>query len=443
MLLRPFLTQLDSRAAIKGSRDPLGVQSIWTRLGRHVVGNLSTVSNSVRDFTVLLVGCYLVEAVAEAGGTEGDVATFLKWEQLAAYSRAEVNEDFRFRGKERTALRLREEGRLRLAADSGAQILGNQKIYGLWGLYTVPARSSGLLEGDPLRLTPAARDVVERSLVPFLAPDGARTTKSLVDRLRAKESFLDRGRGADQGLMKAVAELLKVVRPLERSLYRDHLLHGGPADANPNRGTQGRQRLFAELLSETFHEQDWSLTPEVIATLAHRAKARGTEVGEQLAHRLERIRTAELLLAPAVDMFDYVLSCDDQSRTQIAEDIAHHWGRVFRETIDLANIEALEPELRSPDADSGARWVALARALHDANYEEAIDLVLAQNAAVMQARSAAAPWAQMRDGKLHVRFRDQQSVHLPGAEAIPRLWHHAYFIESLRSIAYALRETNG
>jgi len=33
MLTMPFLTELDSRAAIKGSRDPLGIQQIWTGLG--------------------------------------------------------------------------------------------------------------------------------------------------------------------------------------------------------------------------------------------------------------------------------------------------------------------------------------------------------------------------------------------------------------------------
>jgi hypothetical protein len=61
MQMLPFLTQLDSRAAIKGLRGPVGVQTIWTRLGRQVVGNLTTVSNSVRDFTVLLLGYYFAE----------------------------------------------------------------------------------------------------------------------------------------------------------------------------------------------------------------------------------------------------------------------------------------------------------------------------------------------------------------------------------------------
>ena len=79
MLTQPFLTDLDSRAAVKGSRDPLGVQAIWTRLGRHVVGNLTTVSTSLRDFTTLLLGYHFAERVAEEGGTEGDLATF-HWE---------------------------------------------------------------------------------------------------------------------------------------------------------------------------------------------------------------------------------------------------------------------------------------------------------------------------------------------------------------------------
>jgi hypothetical protein len=55
ILTVPFLTDLDTQAAIKGSRDPLGLQTIWTRLGRHVVDNVTTVSTSVRDFTTLVL----------------------------------------------------------------------------------------------------------------------------------------------------------------------------------------------------------------------------------------------------------------------------------------------------------------------------------------------------------------------------------------------------
>jgi hypothetical protein len=52
----PFLTDIASRAAIKGSRDPLGEQPIWALIGRHVVGGLTTSTTSVRDFVVLLLG---------------------------------------------------------------------------------------------------------------------------------------------------------------------------------------------------------------------------------------------------------------------------------------------------------------------------------------------------------------------------------------------------
>lgn len=63
----PFLTDIDSRAAIKGSRDRLGAQAIWTPLGWHVVGGLTTNAMSVRDFVVLLLGYWLIEKLDEAG----------------------------------------------------------------------------------------------------------------------------------------------------------------------------------------------------------------------------------------------------------------------------------------------------------------------------------------------------------------------------------------
>lgn len=133
MLRTPFLTDLDSRAAVKGSRDPLGIQQIWTRLGRTVVGNLTTVSNSVRDFTTLLVGYYFTEQLSRELGVGSDLSVFLKWEQLAAYSRAHVNGDYSFRGTEKVRKNLSEDSRVVLSDDRAHQILGNQKIYGLWG----------------------------------------------------------------------------------------------------------------------------------------------------------------------------------------------------------------------------------------------------------------------------------------------------------------------
>ncbi|MFW5916048.1 MAG: hypothetical protein ACOCTM_01105, partial [Bacteroidota bacterium] len=48
-----YFTALDPNFRIKGSRDPLGFQSIWSAKGRKVVAYLSTVSQNLRDFMIL------------------------------------------------------------------------------------------------------------------------------------------------------------------------------------------------------------------------------------------------------------------------------------------------------------------------------------------------------------------------------------------------------
>ena len=103
------------------------------------MGNLSTVSNSVRDFTIAMLGYHFAEQVAEKVGPGKDLETFLKWEQLAGYARASVNNEKGFRGTERVWRNL-EEGMVTLSAETRHQILSSQKLYGLWGLYSVPYR---------------------------------------------------------------------------------------------------------------------------------------------------------------------------------------------------------------------------------------------------------------------------------------------------------------
>ena len=97
----PFLTVIDSRAAIKGSRDPLGAQAIWTLLGRHVAGGLTTNTTSVRDFVVLLLGYRFIEKPDEAGSREETLLVFIRWARLASYARLQT-ENPRVRRMKRT-----------------------------------------------------------------------------------------------------------------------------------------------------------------------------------------------------------------------------------------------------------------------------------------------------------------------------------------------------
>ena len=85
--LAPFLTQSDSRAAVRGSRDPLGLVPIWSAYGRRVVGNLTTASTSLRGFTTLLLGYYCADRILEKETDQTPLSVFLRVEQLVSYCR--------------------------------------------------------------------------------------------------------------------------------------------------------------------------------------------------------------------------------------------------------------------------------------------------------------------------------------------------------------------
>ena len=433
MLTVPFLTEIDSRAAIRGSRDPLGVQPIWSRLGRHVVGNLTTVSTSLRDFTTLLLGYHFCERVTDTGGGS-ELSTFLKWEQLCAYARVAVNgEREGLRGIERVQRNLNAGKRVQISDDPSCQILGNQKIYGLWGLYTVPARSSGLVEGAPTRLTAAAHTLVDSVYLPVLSRAGFKNGDAIVRLLHERRTEID-VQGKHRPLLLAIARILdKRVLDAERELYRDHLLHGGPCDR-----TNGLQIQLLHLLEETLDE-DWVPSPPRIAELTGFARERGGS-DERLAGRLERIRKVEQLIAPAENLFGHLLASEGQTADEAARAVRSVWGKSMPH-IDPDSLDAIRDDLRATDGspESAERWIRIARSMREGDFESATGLLFAQNRAVMKARTGSDAWAEIRDGRIHVRFKDQSTPPLPKRRELPHFWLNPYFIPSLRNMARALR----
>lgn len=424
----PFLTDLDSRAAVKGSRDPLGIQPIWTRFGRQIVGNLTTVSNSVRDFTTTLLGYWLAERNADQRGPGSELAIFLKWEQLAAYARAVVNRDFAFRGTERVRRNLA-EGRVTLSDSPTHQLLGNQKIYGLWGLYTVPARASALLESDPPRLTPLARAFVERHYLPGLAEGGGRDARRICEALSRPSVRLDID-GADAGMVGAVARTLgERLSSEERAFYGFHLLQGGPEDA-----TGGRQQQLGELLHDTLEDRTFAWSPAVISQLAKEAVRRGRD-WQAVGHHLNCIRTCESVLAPVSAVFMYLLGLDGKPLDLVSRRLRELWGKGLR-TVEAEAFVGLKGAIGDGDVSRAESWAGIAVALAAGKYERLVDLLLDQNAVVMSERGGA-PWIERRAGRLHVRFRDEQGT-LPDRAELPRLWRFSYFLDSLRSVAVQL-----
>jgi hypothetical protein len=431
MLRTPFLTDLDSRAAVKGSRDPLGIQQIWTRLGRTVVGNLTTVSNSVRDFTTLLVGYYFTEQLAKDLGVGSELSVFLKWEQLAAYSRAHVNNDYSFRGTEKVRKFLSEDSRVVLSDDRSHQILGNQKIYGLWGLYTMPARASGLVDDDPPRLTPRAIEFVEKHYIPLLEKSCGRDAKRICELLSARQSKIDVDRGHAE-VVSAVAKLLqRKLSASEKEFYRFHLLLGGPEDS-----TAGKQERLAELLAPTLNDKNFTWSLKSVAELSKTAQNRGDE-WQSLARDLYRIRTSESVLAPVSALFTYILGLDGKPIASLAERISTEWEGGLK-TVLPDEFRELRGDLGVTDSLTADRWIAVADALHAGDYEALVHRLIEQNSQVMAARGGS-PWVELDSGKLRIRFRDEQGS-LPKRASLSSLWRFPYFLDSMWIMADTLKE---
>jgi hypothetical protein len=438
LIASPFLTDIDPQAAIKGSRDPLGIQPIWTRLGRHVVGNLTTVSSSVRDFTTTILGYYFAERVANEEDGDSDLAVFLRWEQLAAYARGGINNDWEFRGTERAKKNFNEGGKLRLGTDSAALILSDQKTYGLWGLYSVASRSSSLLAGDPTRVTPVVRKFIEDEYLFTLSGKESRNASGIV-RLLARKSSELRPFDRDRPLFQAVGRVLqRKLSSREREFYRGHLAEGGPDDR-----TGGGQRVLVEALKTTFDIEDWSIEPAAIRHLAKQCRAEDGR-GVEVADFLERIRVAELLLAPAARLFMLLLGCDAQLPREVSVAVRKQWGPKVTSIVPNA-IEGIRSEFADAqnEATSSDRWVGLAHALAFGDYDVALSLLIEQNRAVMVSRGGAAPWVEIRDGKLHVRFLEESGTQLPTKSELPSLGINSYFIDSLRGIAMQVEGRNG
>jgi len=436
-----FLTELDSRARVKGSRDPLGFMSIWTRFGREVVGNLTTVTLSVRSFTTLLLGLDLIEELIEAGKAteEQRLDLFIKFEQLAAYSRvaarsgdAEVVsqvEGEAIRGIERVRKRLDSKKPVAISASPGDQILASQKVYGIWGLFPVAARASGLLRQDDMRLSDEAR----RFVAAEYRGGGARAT----DWSRKCRPFLLRDERfaptrEDRALAEALAARLKPkLSPREREFYGETLVLGRRL---------GDERLAAR------QERLWRLLEQVngrstkswagafdLTELDRVLEAIDGEDPSGLRAPLEEIRTVEPLLAAASSLFRCLLYSPGQRMSHVLREIESTWGKRGLKHLHIDRLEPLAARLgTSADPEGGPRLARLAVQLSGGDYAAAVRSLLEQNEAVMKGRGAA-PWIVVERGVLDVREREAPRP-LPRLEKVQRLWANPYFLNSLKIV---------
>ena len=427
-----FLTQIDPRAAIKGSRDPLGLQPIWTRMGREVVGNLTTVTTSTRNFTTLLLGLYFADELIAAGKADEAerAALFMKFEQLAAYSRAAYGgeeEAGRILGITRVKKRLAERGPLAIRGDAEAQILSNQKTYGIWGLYSVASVSSGLVEPDSHRVSLAARDFIEGYILPALRKVYARSLDAIRRFVAGTRAFHPLGK--DRDLASALAkELSPKLRVKERAFYGRHLVLSN-FEGN---ATGGRQARLWDVMCRVNDGDffDWKMEFSFAELVELRKRSKAIDAG--LSQALERIEIVEPLFATAARFFGYVLA----QRDARADDVAQAMERTVGP--GLGNVRPVEVSaLRGTLAEASTKesadhLVAMAQQLASGRYRDFIDELMRLNAHIMRGRGGAA-WIESRKGRLYVRLRSERSE-LPEASDLPTLWANTYFLNSFKRV---------
>lgn len=424
----PFLTLEDPNARIKGSRDPLGAQPVWSRFARHVVTNLTGAANSVRNFSVPLLGRYYAQRLIERGAVtpEHAVDVVLRMEQMGAYARYKghgVTDDIR--GIERVK-RFEEENRGRVYIETARRglILSDQRIYGLWGLYTVSARASGLIPEGPAGVTEGARKLIEEEYLPHL-----RRIESRLMTLLAEGGRLD-VRGKDPVFLALCEILPESYTPREVEFYARTLRDGLDVEEG---GNGGRQRLFAQLLVD-HTDLRGAITREEVVALAEAAEKRDERLGESL----RRILHLESLLAPADALFDFVLAQHGQRTEEVVEALRHHWGSSVP-NLDSSAFDQLLAEIRGAATDEQAAAMRHCHAaLASGKYDESIRAVIAWNAEVMKTRSAA-PWVRISErNTIDVRYRGAEHL-LPEEDELSTLWRNQYFFDSLKKITRQLR----
>ena len=417
-----FFTLEDPNAKIKGSRDPLGAQPIWATFGRRVVANLTMQTNSIRGFTILLLARYLTERLIEDGRLDRELAldAFLRFEQIGAYVR-HVAHDARgdIRGIERVRSRLGEHGGpVPIRADPDGFILSDQKVNGLWGLFSVSARVSGLISDGPVGLTRKASEFVERAYLPELRP----ITEPLL-RLVARDGRLDT-RKPD-----AIFPMLSKVLPEkfteeEQHFYGEHLRDG----LHVKNAISGLQQKFGELLVRQGALDSATDRSEIVQL---REAARSDD--DELANRLDQIARLEAVLAPAMSLFDFMLTLHHRELDEAADELTDRWGSSVP-NIDAEMNRDLLPDIESawPDPVRGC-FDRCQQRLAGGHYREALSALLEWHKSVMNRRGGAS-WVEVgEDGKLDVRYRGAEQS-LPTGDQLQTLWRNGYFIPPLKAI---------
>lgn len=397
-----FLSLLDNRAKPKGSRDPLGFELVWTHYGRLVIGNLTTVTSSLNNFAVALLGFRWANEinvnVSPKDKQQRVRETFLRYEQLAGYLRY-LADDKEIMGVTRVTKRMGIDSQdVSFGLEASEQILSDQASYGLWGLYSTAAAESGLISDDirlPTQLGNSIAEQIERSI----------DKEAIIDIFTGNQS-----RHRDQ-LRKHASPFVKAIN--EKSI-RTELLHA-LMEGNSSHAVQTDLWLITQNLAKE-QAQIGSLT-EFIQQIKQRTS------NAQLNTRLDDIEAIERLLVAANNLFHYCRQEDGESLHNVLDKVG-----------DRYRYNHLPAVLDFSAVPRGGLLSSINTALRSNDTATAIRHIFELNKVVMEQRSGA-PWVEIEaSGKLRVRV-PTEGYSLRTQEQLEVKWDYDYFISSFLRIA--------
>ncbi|EED31273.1 hypothetical protein NOR53_2493 [gamma proteobacterium NOR5-3] len=397
-----FLSLLDDREKPKGSRDPLGFEMVWSHYGREVVGNLTTITSSISNFAVALLGFKWANELAlhlpEHARHLEVRETFLRYEQLTGYLRYLAG-DKALMGITRIGRRIEEPaGRVSFGLDTDQQILSDQASYGMWGLYSSAMRDTQLVHGDDRLLTALGMDIaaiIERKL----------DKDALIKLFRSKRKVR-----AD--------ELTSFAKPflaaINQKRVRDRLLHA-LMNGNPHK------RLQQEM---------WDVTQKLANA---DARIRGVaDFIDQVARQTQEptlqkclidIQQVERLLVASNNVFHYCRRKDGESV-----------GNIVKELDQRYEYSHLPMNLDLSQVPRGERLREILDSFRAGNTAQAVQQILELNRIVMAQRGGA-PWVEAESSK-HLRVRvPSELAALKSQNELEKDWDYDYFLGSFIQIA--------
>lgn len=397
------LSVLDDRLRPKGSRDPLAIESIWSAVGRKLVGNLTTVTSRAEHFMVALLACRHAHE-GKSSSLDEVQARYVRAEQLAAYLRLEASVEASLLGRQLAVANFKRDV-MALGMHKKAQILSNQLSYGLWGLYSSALQEAGLIKGSDRRLTETGRALTDAMLEVFgksqwqrfgeLASQDALSRQQLSTLARQLSALLK-----DQGMRKQLVSAL--------------LLYAG---AGP--------------LQVALHDAalQWLALPgehDVPVRAFANWAVGAAEVDAQVQQVLQQILMLQPLLVFSNTLVLWLQRQGGRTRAALVEDLR------FR----LA-----EPFLKSGWDRPGLPHASFLQGLSDAANEgdagAVIDQIIRQNSLVMGARGGAA-WLDWEGDRLRVRVLvDRASLPAELAAHCHQAWDYSFFLHAFLAIAKA------